>query len=193
MSRPREFDTLQALDKAMHLFWHQGFHVTTTRDLVRAMSLGQQSIYNAFGDKKELYNKTLIQYEETMLNPRLSVLEKPDASKHEIVRFLAQTVDFLDQQEPRKGCFFCNAAVNTCFSDKQAEDSVRAILSRMQTAFTRAIKNASERQELTQQLDAGAVAQSLICTILGMSVFSRVGANRDKLVDMASLVLRPLY
>jgi len=193
MSRPREFDTRQALNHAMNLFWHQGFHATTTRDLVREMSLGQQSIYNAFGDKKSLYNIVLDHYEETVLTPRLSDLEKPEASKQEIVRFLAHTVEFLDLQNPRKGCFACNAAVNTCFSDKQAEGKIQTILSRMKTAFRAAIENATEREQISQILEPSAVAQSLVCTVLGMSVSSRVGSQREQLVDMASTALRPLY
>lgn len=177
----------------MHLFWHQGFDATTMRDLVRELRLGQQSIYNAFGDKKALYHRVLDHYEEIVLTPRLSDLEKPEASKLEVVRFLAQTVEFLDQQKPKKGCFVCNAAINRCFADKQTEEKVRLILSRMESAFHSAIENASDHRELSQQLDSGAVAQSLICTVLGMSVSSRVGANREQLVDMASASLRPLY
>ncbi len=177
----------------MLLFWHRGFHATTTRDLVGKMGLGQQSIYNAFGDKRALYHKVLVHYEENVLNSRFSDLEKPGAAKQEVVRFLAQTVEFLDQQDPRKGCFVCNAAVDTCFMDDPAVEKVQAILSRMEAAFRSAVENASERRELSQQLDARAIAQSLICTVFGMSVASRVGARREQLVDMASAALRPLY
>jgi AcrR family transcriptional regulator len=63
MVRPREFDRDQALDRAMRVFWAKGYAWTSTDDLLAAMKIGRQSLYNAFGDKRKLYLEALEQYQ----------------------------------------------------------------------------------------------------------------------------------
>src|SRR5260370_34278679 len=63
MARPREFDRGEALKRALAVFWEKGFEATSTDDLVRAMSIGRQSMYDTFGDKHQLYLETLQLYE----------------------------------------------------------------------------------------------------------------------------------
>jgi TetR/AcrR family transcriptional repressor of nem operon len=55
MVRPREFDRDEALDRATRAFWAKGYASTSTEDLLAAMNIGRQSLYNAFGDKRKLY------------------------------------------------------------------------------------------------------------------------------------------
>ena len=64
MVRPREFDRDAALDRAMQVFWAKGFAATSTEDLVAAMGIGRQSLYNAFGDKRRLYLESLEAYQQ---------------------------------------------------------------------------------------------------------------------------------
>jgi TetR/AcrR family transcriptional regulator, transcriptional repressor for nem operon len=63
MVRPREFDREQALDRAMRVFWAKGYAWTSTDDLLAAMKIGRQSLYNAFGDKRKLYLEALNRYQ----------------------------------------------------------------------------------------------------------------------------------
>ena len=55
MVRPKEFDQDSALRKAVRLFSQQGFAATSTDDLMRAMHVGRQSMYDTFGDKRALF------------------------------------------------------------------------------------------------------------------------------------------
>ena len=63
MVRPREFDREEALDRAMRVFWAKGYASTSTEDLLAAMKIGRQSLYNAFGDKRKLYLEALERYQ----------------------------------------------------------------------------------------------------------------------------------
>ena len=49
MARPKEFNQDSALRKAIRLFSRQGFAATSTDDLMRAMDVGRQSMYDTFG------------------------------------------------------------------------------------------------------------------------------------------------
>ena len=63
MARPREFDREMALQRATDVFWAKGYASTSTEDLVAAMGIGRQSLYNAFGDKRSLYVDALDGYQ----------------------------------------------------------------------------------------------------------------------------------
>ena len=65
MARPREFDRDEALERATGVFWAKGYAPTSTDDLLTAMGIGRQSLYNAFQDKRALYLEALERYQRT--------------------------------------------------------------------------------------------------------------------------------
>src|SRR5262245_51954333 len=62
--RPREFDLDDALDRAMLVFWRQGYDGTSLSDLTAAVGVRRPSLYAAFGNKDGLFRKVLHRYAE---------------------------------------------------------------------------------------------------------------------------------
>jgi len=62
--RPRSFDTDQALDTAMRIFWQKGFDATSVSDLTAALGITRPSLYAAFGNKESLFRRILDRYLE---------------------------------------------------------------------------------------------------------------------------------
>src|SRR5258707_13616400 len=62
MARAKEFDRDVALRRAIPVFWKKGFARTSTEDLVAAMGIGKQSLYDTFGDKRGLFLEALRTY-----------------------------------------------------------------------------------------------------------------------------------
>src|SRR5256885_13810019 len=60
--RPRAYDPGEALARAAETFWKAGYAGTSLDDLVEATGMNRPSLYAAFGDKRDLYLKTLEQY-----------------------------------------------------------------------------------------------------------------------------------
>ena len=71
MARPREFDEGAVLDAAVLCFWKQGYEATSVRDLVEHTGIAAASLYNAFGDKRALYEKALDHYVEDSIADRI--------------------------------------------------------------------------------------------------------------------------
>jgi AcrR family transcriptional regulator len=63
MARPKEFDREVAVERAMSVFWSKGYAATSTDDLLEAMKIGRQSMYDTFGDKRRLYVEALRRYQ----------------------------------------------------------------------------------------------------------------------------------
>ena len=55
MARPQEFDTAEALYKAMDVFWRKGYEATSLADLLDATGLSKSSLYATFGGKREFF------------------------------------------------------------------------------------------------------------------------------------------
>src|SRR6187402_999199 len=60
--RPRAYDPKTALGRAADVFWKAGYAATSLDDLAAATGMNRPSLYAAFGDKRELYLKTLDLY-----------------------------------------------------------------------------------------------------------------------------------
>ena len=74
MARPREFDREEALERATGVFWAKGYASTSTDDLLTAMGIARQSLYNAFQDKRALYLEALERYQRTATGGHLQRL-----------------------------------------------------------------------------------------------------------------------
>src|SRR5271168_4809703 len=71
MARPREFEEGAVLDAAVRCFWKQGYEATSVRDQVAHTGITAASLYNAFGDKRALYEKALDHYVEESIVDRI--------------------------------------------------------------------------------------------------------------------------
>src|SRR5438132_8746393 len=62
--RPRAFAIDEALDRALQVFWRQGYEGASLSELTRAMGINRPSLYAAFGGKEALFRKALDRYAE---------------------------------------------------------------------------------------------------------------------------------
>ena len=76
MARPREFEEDAVLDAAMECFWNRGYEATSMRDLVEKTGITGASLYNAFGDKRALYERALDRYVEGSVADRMKRCEQ---------------------------------------------------------------------------------------------------------------------
>ena len=77
MTRPKAFDRDRALTRALELFQAKGYEATSIQDLVLAMGIGRQSLYDTFGDKEALYREALLRYVAEGPRAVLVALESP--------------------------------------------------------------------------------------------------------------------
>src|SRR5260370_42636091 len=76
MARPREFDEPAVLDAAMQRFWQYGYEATSVRDLADAMGITGASLYNAYGDKRSLFRRSLDHYLDQSFHERIGRFER---------------------------------------------------------------------------------------------------------------------
>lgn len=193
MGRPREFDVTDALDRIKELFWRHGFESTSLGDLTSASGVGRQSLYNTFGDKRQLYLAALRRYIESDLAAGYAVLERPGASADAIAAYFAWIVDTYAAAVPRRGCFVANATTELAPRDPDVAKLVRSVQQRLGAALLAAIRLGVERGDVGGLPDTPeAVARHLTCASMGITVAAKAGFSRGALADMARVALEAL-
>ena len=90
MSRPKQYDRTELLDRAVELFRRQGFNGTSTAELVSELGVNRKSMYAEFGSKQQLFEAVLEHYNENQLSRVLASLEATRRTK-----FSTSRIDWL--------------------------------------------------------------------------------------------------
>jgi TetR/AcrR family transcriptional repressor of nem operon len=124
MARPRNFDEETVLTAAMHAFRRHGYARASVSALEEATGLRASSLYNAYGDKAELYRRALEHYVGSFVGPRLEAYAGPDATIEDLEGlFLSLLVPPFDDGH---GCLVTNSAAEFGSAPSIATDGVRA-------------------------------------------------------------------
>src|SRR5580658_10958939 len=62
MGRPKNFNREEVLEKAMPVFWKQGFADTSLQDLEKATGVNKSGLYSEFESKEEIFLESLKYY-----------------------------------------------------------------------------------------------------------------------------------
>ena len=191
MARPREFDSDQALEKAMQVFWTKGYEATSLSDLLSAMGISKSSFYATFGSKHELFLSALDRYGETHGAMLIAILEGEGSPRQAIARVFEEALRATDVEE-RRGCFVNNCAVELAPRDRLVARQVAKGHARIEEAFYRAVKAGQDAGEITRSQPARALARFLSNSLTGLTVMGEGGAAKDTLRDALQVTLSAL-
>lgn len=173
MGRPRTFDDGTVLDAALACFWAHGYEATSVRDLTDAMGISGPSLYNAFGDKRELYAEVLQYYCRTRTHPFMQRIELHHAGVAALVVFFREVVDRSIADRDRKGCFLVNSALEVAPHDKMMAKVVVAHFDAIKGFLRRQLQSAEASGEVALAADADSSADHLLSVLLGLRVLAR--------------------
>jgi AcrR family transcriptional regulator len=189
--RPRSFDSDEALDAAIAVFWAKGYDATSLDDLSAAMGMGRPSIYRAFGSKEELFLKALTRYRETVGRGQAAALQAAGTVQEAITSFLDATVDYVTADPDRRGCLIASIAVvvDQDAPREFAASAIAGIEADVAARLTRAVGEG----ELPEGFDVAAGARRAADGMLALATRARLGTAVDVLrasvADRAALVL----
>ncbi len=167
MARNREFEPAEALNKAMLLFWKEGYLETSMEELVQATGVSRYGFYNTFGDKHDLFLKAMRHYTNTAIQAMLGPMETETASVAEILRYFDLLLANAKSGAEQIGCLIGNTALELPILDEPMAAHIDHHFARMRAAFQNALENAQNQQQLRTDLDVGAYADYLVGTAVG--------------------------
>lgn len=192
MARPRSFDEDRVVERAVDLFWLNGYSDTSTRDLSRELGLNPSSLYRAFGDKQGLYLRALDRYAEREGGALAGTLGGDGSVMERLARWLGAIVDDLCDDPDGRGCLMVNAVLADGEAGPAGRERAGAAFDAVRDALVATLREGRETGELAADLDVEAAAELLLSTLLGLKIQGRAGADRDRLRRGADMALRAL-
>ncbi len=189
IGRPRGFDADEALERAMVVFWEQGYEGASLADLTGAMGITKTSMYAAFGNKEELFRKALDRYAEGPAAYAAKTLVLPTA-REVATAFLAGSV----AASTRPGCPAGCLGVQGSLAAGEAGRTIRDVLAEwrdggrlhLRGRFQRAV----DEGDLPPDADPGLLARYVMTVANGIAVQAAGGAGHDELQRVADAALR---
>jgi TetR/AcrR family transcriptional repressor of nem operon len=190
MPRPKEFNPDDAIEKAMHVFWHKGYEATSMEDLLTAMNLNRGSLYDTFGDKRELFLKAMDRYcMDGSIGRRFSILNQPGPALPLIRQFIGAMLEFGLSDPQRRGCFITNTVMELAPHEKDIALKVAGRLQMAEEAFFKLLTRAKQEGELAHDKDPRALARFLTTMMQGTIVMIKAGATADVVKQTAETAL----
>ena len=184
MARPREFDREVALERASGVFWAKGFASTSTEDLLAAMGIGRQSLYNAFGDKRALYLEALESYQCATTAGHLQRLNE-STSPVAGIRALLLGLIAEDDELRVMGCMGVGAVSEFGTVDPTLVELRAKIGPLVFAGLVERLRQGQARGEIDSAMDAEEAAGFVQMTMTGIQLAARGGASADALRTLA--------
>jgi TetR/AcrR family transcriptional regulator, transcriptional repressor for nem operon len=191
MPRPKEFDRDEALQKAIGVFCEKGYAAASTDELMRAMKISRQSMYDTFGDKRQLYLEAFQRYVADSIDEQIGYLEKSSSPLAGIEKMLLAFAT-RTERDGIVGCMGVNAICEFGRSDPEVTSLGDAESTRLTAALEQALRQAKSRKEISKTLKEAPAAEFIRATLSGMKVAAKAGADTQALKSIVRFALQGL-
>lgn len=187
MARKKQYNEEEVIEKAMGLFWRNGYEATSVRMLEKEMGINQFSIYASFKNKQGVFLES-IKFYKKQIN---LIKDKLRQSNNGIVGIKQYFYDFLEFSKEgalRKGCLVTNS-VNEIKEDADAVVmlELKKFANEVRDLFVSNLKQDDLRDQDTIENQA----DFLMNNLLGLSIASKVFSKNqlDNIIEVTFLNL----
>lgn len=193
MAGTKQFDEDVALDRALDLFWRQGFGATSMQDLAQATGVLRGSLYHAYGDKQALFLRIYARYRERYLARVREALAAPtpDEALRRYVDFAVEMIGAADDASMSRGCLTTKTATDETAMDAPIRAALRELLDAVRALVEERLARPDAQGRLA--LPPAAAALLLVTATRGMVVMERVYRDAAQLRAVGEDVVRLLW
>lgn len=185
----RQFDEDKAMADALEVFWRQGAASTSMLDLAKATGIQRGSLYNAYGDKEEIFLRAFDLYAERFLNSARVSLDTDDPEAA-LTGFFAAAIANMTSGVPSRGCLTTKTAGDGTVASPPVRDRLRNLLDTLHALVVQALDRAPIRNRLV--LGPEETAEIMVTFTRGLAVMERIYGDDARLSDRAAALVRAL-
>lgn len=174
MARHKEFDKEVVLEKAMLLFWQQGYDATSVRDLMDATGISSSSLYESFGDKRAVYLAALRRYCQSEQAGFQALITGHPNLKAALATTLQNAREHLTSSQ---GLFSMNSIIEFGNRDPEITALLWGHYEVIWAIFRDAIQAAQASGQIQNPQAAGDIANTLLMAIYGHASIMRVKSD----------------
>jgi AcrR family transcriptional regulator len=175
----------------MSVFWLKGYAATSTDDLLQAMNIGRQSMYDTFGDKRRLYVEALERYQLRSVSGHINRL-RSSASPLAGIEALLIGVIPLDRAAREKGCMGVGSISEFGNTDAELAKLRAKSGGMLHQVLVERLRDALAAGEIGKTVDIEAAARFLETMMLGVQVAAKAGASAQALRNIAAFAVAGL-
>ncbi|WP_299685578.1 TetR/AcrR family transcriptional regulator [uncultured Dokdonia sp.] len=170
MARKKNYNEDEVIEKAMRLFWRNGYETTSMQMLEKEMGINKFSIYSSFGSKNGVFLESIKCYKKK-LNDILIPLKNTTNGVEGLKQYFYDFIAFSKDEHFGKGCLITNAANEL---QEDADSEIKAELRK----FTAEIRNqfalALQKEKNQDPNTIEKKADYFIISMFGLASASRV-------------------
>ena len=183
MARSKAFNETEVLEKARDLFWKRGFAATSIGELEKHLGISRSSLYQTYGGKRELYDKTLAAYQhQNLTRLRKALLKTNDLHQSLIDLFThAAMQQHPDCNSKARGCYVVNATTEMANSCADALNFVSTNREKFVEILAESLARAQVQGKLEKAAPTQDLADYLFVCYNGLQVVVQTSIDREAL------------
>lgn len=185
MARTKSFDESEALESAMLLFWQKGYSATSMKELEQVMGLGPTSIYNAFGNKRALFQQALGCYLNTALAGFVDAMVNAKTARDALNAVLLEVIHLHFNKLHPGGCMVVLSLLESDQHDTKTKNILDSALRQLRNAIVQRIELGQKNGEVKPGIDCRIVGNQVTALITGMITMAKAGFSRKELKELA--------
>ncbi|WP_026777017.1 TetR/AcrR family transcriptional regulator [Polaribacter sp. Hel_I_88] len=189
MPRVKLFDEKLVLEKAMNLFWQQGYAATSINDLVSNLGINRASIYDTFGDKEKLFKKSFELYRKTNIEGLNDFFKNRTNVKNGFLELFENAINETLNDTNHKGCFVVNTTTELIPNDESLKNIIAKNKNDVENIFYNYLKKGREKGQLQNNQNLKALASLLFMLYAGIKVVSKVNPQEKEMKDSIALAM----
>ena len=165
----------------MDAFWENGYESTSLADLCTCTGLHKGSLYQAFGDKHQLFMKALHHYADREFKETAAVAFEHE-SPLDSIRAVVRTV--CTHAEEGRGCMMINSMVELAPHDPDVRNAVDTEGQRRLRVLTELLTKAQKLGEVRADLVPQKLAQQLLIGLAGSAALVKGMITTDQVLEI---------
>ena len=191
MAREKQFSDAEVLESAADLFASHGYQGTSLAMLLDATGLGKQSLYNSFGDKRELYLKA-VDCAAARYSAIRATMAQASSGRAAAAAFFDQLVGNCSSRDPARKSCIVSAGLLEGIEDEVVAHRLREKWSGTHELLRTAVERGQKDGSIRNSTASAELADLLLSVMGGLRVSARAefeGARLKRTVTLALSLL----
>jgi TetR/AcrR family transcriptional repressor of nem operon len=191
VARPREFEYDEVLDRALQIFWSNGFKHTSMDILVGKLRINRASVYNTFGNKKRFFRTALEHYSETQLPYLLEPLRDAETSAQtQVYGLFCKMIELGGKGNSYRGCFVINSLNELSHIDAELAAICANTVNALKRELLKVVARGQRLGEFRNDVDSKVLTTHLLSTASGLMAMAKSKAQTAHLKNASKMALR---
>jgi len=186
MGRQQRHGRTETLEKAMNLFWRNGFSGTSLRDLEEWLDMRPGSIYSRFGNKERLYAEAMSFYAAESFAVFRSHMEKAQDFMSGLRHFIEQLI--FTPSAPRC-CMLAKTLIQTTDENTALKKMAGRMIADFEDHLAGHLQKAIKSGEVNNYCDPHSVARFIQIQIIGLRSYAEMEIDDRLLTELLDDVM----